>query len=140
MKTMRTYDEIVSWLWSNLGRAAVAPITGTDAKALFAAAGIVNLWGYSKSRKSAEAFGLVVQEMQPSTRELAYHIIAAETDWSFRAQLWAQAGLPPLPQARVCSFERGGSHVDLMEKEQREEAEREAERGDDHFNPPHQQN
>ena len=53
--------------------------------------------------------------MQPSTQELAYHAIAHVMDWSDRAELWIKAGLPEFA-TRQCSFEPGGSCVDLSRK------------------------
>lgn len=84
-------DALLAWLRSNLGRSALAPLTGTDAKALAAAVHI-----------------LVVLKMQPTTRELAFHGTAFLMDWHNRAEIWIAAGLPDLALTSVCAGEPGG--------------------------------
>lgn len=87
---------LLTWLRLNLGRGALAPLTGTDAKALAAAAHIVVLYAYDRDDATLAAFRAVVLRMQPSTRELAYHAIAHVMDWDDRARVWARAGLGPI--------------------------------------------
>lgn len=99
---------VPKWLTRNLGRGALAPLTGTDWKALDAAVHIIELYSYAGDRYLLEAFRLVVHAMQPSTRELAYHAIAHVLDWSDREVIWALAGLPAL-SVRICAGEPGGS-------------------------------
>lgn len=84
------------WLEANLGKRCLAPLTGTDARALLAAVQVVELWSEHRGKEVAEAFRLIVLEMQPHTRRFAYHVIAKVADWGHRQQLWNQAGLPEL--------------------------------------------
>lgn len=94
-----------AWLEANLGPRCLAPLTGTDAKALSAAVQIVELYSYCATAEVAKAFGLVVSEMQPSTREFAFHAVAHDMDWDHRYQLWTEAGLMPMARSRFCKFE-----------------------------------
>lgn len=100
------------WLLLNLGRDALAPLTGTDSKALSAAAHIIELYAYSESEAPLVAFREVVMCMQPTTRELAFHAIAHVMDWDDRARLWMLAGLPAFRFARRCAGEDHGTYVD----------------------------
>lgn len=109
-------QSVRSWLKSNLGKSCLGVLTGTDSRALSAAVQIVELWCYHQTPEVERAFGLVVQAMQPSARQLAYHAIAHCADWRHRAELWEAAGLPRIEKPWLCSFEDGGSHVDHMEK------------------------
>ena len=59
------------WLRSNLGPRCLAPLTGTDSKALAAAVQIVELYAYQSRAEVLEAFGLVVMQMQESCWPLA---------------------------------------------------------------------
>lgn len=104
---------LLPWLRANLGKRCLAPLTGTDARALAAAVQIAELWTVADERRPvAAAFGLVVgSSMQASTQYLAYHAIAHVGDWSFRRELWEMAGLPPI-HPRLCAFEPGGSRID----------------------------
>ncbi len=110
---------LFTWLKANLGKRCLAPLTGTDAKALTAAVHIIELYSYCDSSESdnvAKAFGLVVANMQLSTRHLAFHAIAHMMEWDTRWQLWELAGLPPLDHLPRCSFEPGGPMIDLSKK------------------------
>jgi len=102
------------WLRSNLGKRCLAPLTSCDAYALAAAVHLAELWGCTRSHDVEQAFGLVVNQMQPHTRYLAFHAIAHCLDWGHRSELWIEAGLflkgENLGQ---CSFEPGGPRVDL---------------------------
>jgi hypothetical protein len=95
---------LLPWLDANLGPRALAPLTGTDAKALAAAVHIVELYSYHPEPAVLDAFLAVVFQMQETTRELAYHAIAHVMDWSDRERLWRKAGLPAF-QARRCTHE-----------------------------------
>lgn len=93
------------WLRLNLGPRCLAPLTGTDSRALDAAAHIIAQYANSGDRRAVLAFGHVVMCMQPSTRYLAYHAIAHVMDWPDRARVWALAGLPPLGPMPCCAGE-----------------------------------
>jgi len=88
------------WLRANLGPRCLAPLTGTDARALRAAVQIIELYSYDRDASVLEAFAHVVRRMQPKTQELAYHCIAHVMDWSDRSRLWVEAGLPEFGPAR----------------------------------------
>lgn len=90
-------QDVGRWLVANLGRGVLAPLTGTDSRALAAAVHVVELYSYDRRPEVAEAFGLVVRRMQPSTRWLAFHAVAKVMEWETRFELWALAGLEPLP-------------------------------------------
>jgi hypothetical protein len=112
---------VLDWLHSNLGGRALAPLTGTDTKALRAAVQIMEAYGYDRSSELLHAFCLVVRRMQPHCRELAYHAIAHPLDWSDRKKLWAAIAnaklVEPLDPSMTCSFEPGGSHIDYASAE-----------------------
>jgi hypothetical protein len=95
---------IVDWLQFNLG--STAPLTGTDHRALRAAVAILELYAYDGDASLlTNAFGAVVRRMQPTTREYAYHTIAAVLDWNDRARIWAEAGLTPIAKPWRCEAE-----------------------------------
>lgn len=102
-----TCTETLRFLRANLGRQALAPLTGTDYRALAAAIHIVSLYTYGGGNDATlQALRLVVMQMQPSTRHLAYHAIAHGMDWNDRARVWALAQLPPMPEvAQRCANE-----------------------------------
>lgn len=95
-KTDASCDDLLRWLKANFGRSALAPLTGTDFRALAAVAHIVALYAVSGNDSALSALHDVVLCMQPSTRELAFHAIAHQLDWDDRARVWGRAGLPPL--------------------------------------------
>jgi hypothetical protein len=97
-----------AWLKENLGKDCLAPLTGTDAKALAAAVQIVECYAYAPSTATVHAFAAIVLTMQEKTQELAYHAIAHVMDWGDRSELWHRAGLPTFTP-RKCAFEPGGS-------------------------------
>ncbi len=102
-------DECVyTFLRGNLGRSALGALTGTDSKALAAAVHILRLYAYNGHAGALEAFRLVVLEMQPTTREFAYHAIAWVSEWHNRDLWWARAGLPALERVSTCEMEPGG--------------------------------
>jgi hypothetical protein len=82
-----------AWLKANLGARALAPLTGTDMRALDAAAHVVELWAVTGEDRVLDAFRRVVLEMQPKTRYLAYHAVAHTCEWGTRGVVWALAGL-----------------------------------------------
>lgn len=96
----------IDWLRENLGREATAAMTGTDIRALVACYHILVLHAYTRSETVLVAYQAVVVEMQPSTRYMAYHLIAMVLDWSDRPVVWTQAGLPAMPATLVrCKHE-----------------------------------
>jgi hypothetical protein len=99
---------VFTWLQANLGKGCLQQLTGQDYKALAAAAQLVPLWCNSDDRAAvAQAFRLVVEQMQPGCRELAFHGIAHAADWGHRAQLWHQAGLAPFERIRLYASDPG---------------------------------
>ncbi len=96
---------IYPWLRANLGPHCLAPLTGSDDRALLAAVQIVEQWSYDPHSDVALAFGAVVRRMQPKCRYLAYHAIAHVMDWSNRAELWDRAQLEPLSNVPRCAAE-----------------------------------
>jgi hypothetical protein len=107
---------VLDWLRSNLGPNALAPLTGSDVKALRAATQIMEAYGYDRHPALMDAFALVVSRMQSKCRHLAYHAIAHPLDWSDRAKIWMAIGNVEIPSSK-CSFEPGGPRIDLSEEE-----------------------
>lgn len=97
-------DALLKWL--KLNGCELAALTGTDRKALAAAAHILELYAYTRSAAALDAFRLVVLEMQPTTREFAYHAVASLLEWDSRARVWSLAGLPPLERVQRLKGER----------------------------------
>ncbi|SRR6266545_3677340 len=93
------------WLEANLGKYCLAPLTGTDARALLAAVQIVEHYSYDPHINVAEAFGAIVQRMQPKCRYFAYHAIAHVMDWHNRPELWERAQLERLTNIPRCKHE-----------------------------------
>lgn len=113
-------ENVSDWLAANLGYDALAPLTGTDKRALRAAEQIIELYSYHRRECVLEAFALVVSTMQPHTQELAYHAVARGMEWSDRCEIWNKAtriepSLQALLKPRVCAFEPGGCHKDMRE-------------------------
>jgi len=111
--THKPYCQTVrSWLKNNLGKDCLAPLTGTDARALDAAVHLIDLWSQCRNPSSEilQAFGIVVCQMQRHTQGLAYHAIAHVLDWPDRDDVWSWAGLSEIPRPRTkCLMEPGGS-------------------------------
>jgi hypothetical protein len=104
-----TCDYLFTWLRANLGRNALAALTGTDMRALAAAGHILELramCGCDEERLALNAFRDVVLCMQPSNRELAFHAIACFGEWHHRVEVWYDAGLPPIHRPSRCKGER----------------------------------
>jgi hypothetical protein len=96
----------MTWLQANLGKRCLAPLTGTDAKALTAAIHIIELYSYHREDQVLVAFRNIIMCMQETTRELAYHAIAHVMDWSDRNEIWCRAGLSTFSfPLRRCAFE-----------------------------------
>jgi hypothetical protein len=106
MKTKPVCETVLPWLKANLGSRCLGGLTGTDAKALAAAVQIVELYSYCPKANVAQAFGLVVMQMQRTSWHLAYHAIAHVMDWDDRERLWNLTFLGPLDQpVSVCAYE-----------------------------------
>lgn len=106
MSTKPAAATIAIWLKNNLGPRCLAPLTSHDYAALLAAVQIVELWArgdYAHRRGAAQAFALVVRQMQENSWYLAYHSVAHVADWGHRGQLWAEAGMPSI-RVPVCKF------------------------------------
>lgn len=106
MKTKQPCETLPAWLRAN--GLNLGCLTGQSSKALAAAVQCVALWAYCDSegeRCAVNAFGSCVRAIPREQQYLAYHAIAHVTDWGMRAQLWAQAGLEPLPNPGRCCHE-----------------------------------
>lgn len=97
------------WLKDNLGKTCLAPLTGTDARALRAAVMLIDLYSVDGNPTVLAAFATTVRRMQTKTQHLAYHAIAHVLDWSDRFKLWNAAGLPLESIRGTCAYEPGGS-------------------------------
>lgn len=101
---MKTDKEILKWLRAN--GCPTAGLTSHDVHALVTSVNLANLISYESAPVPLfEAYFHIVNEMQDSTRWLAFHAIACELDWSHRAMIWAKAGLP-IPKEKL-AWERG---------------------------------
>jgi len=65
----------------HFGKHCLAPLTGTDHKALAAAAQIIALYAYARAPEAIDACGKVVRRMQPSTQHhaIAHGLIGASS-------------------------------------------------------------
>ena len=100
---------VFPWLKANLGKHCLGVLSGQDRYALETAVQFAALWGNSDDRAGiAPAFKLIVEQMQPQARQLAFHAIAHALDWGHRFELWAQAGLPAFERVWVCAYGPGG--------------------------------
>lgn len=104
-------ESLLDFLRGNLGKRCLAPLTGTDARALAAAVHIVELYACDRNPDILKCFGEVVLRMQRSTRWFAYHAIAHSIEWTDRAPVWSLAGLGEPPDCPRCAFEPGGPCV-----------------------------
>lgn len=105
-------EEIRPWLRDNLGKGALAALTGTDSRALDAAVHIIALYNYCYSKDEGPlllALRAVVMAMQPQCREFVYHAIAHQMEWNARERLWALANLPVIEKPMICIYEPGGA-------------------------------
>jgi hypothetical protein len=105
---MKTQKEILKWLQANLGRRCTAPLTSTDCYALVTSVNLCNLISHSSAPPELfAAYGVIIRQMQPHTRGLAYHAIACELDWPHRNMIWELARLPADDKPKYkCSFEQ----------------------------------
>jgi hypothetical protein len=84
--------QVGPWLKVQLGKHALAPLTGQDSVALSAFAHVVSLWGrsdFTGRRLALVAGRAIVLAMQPETRELAKRSIPCMLDWSHERELWS---------------------------------------------------
>ena len=105
-------DPLLVWLAANLGDDSLAPLTGTDTRALRAAWAIIALWNRDDGDGCDEllvAFATCVRRMQPHTQQFAYHAIAQIMNWSDRPKVWARAGLPEFIEPWRCKNEDSGA-------------------------------
>ena len=107
-KQKQPCETLPKWLKDNLGPCCLAPLTGTDSRALAAAVQIIDLYSVDADCTLPAAFGIVVARMQRSCWPLAYHAIAHVMDWSDRERVWKLAGLPKI-QVGQCKYEREDS-------------------------------
>jgi hypothetical protein len=93
-------DELLKWFKDNpnLPGLSLGALTGTDHRALAAAVHLLELYAGGGNTNTLDAFRIVVNQMQPSTRVFAFHAIAFLLDWSDRSRIWHEAGLFPLEQ------------------------------------------
>jgi hypothetical protein len=97
---------VLKWLRDNGHK--LGGLTSQDARALLASVQIVPLWGpYERNAEQiAAAWGACVREMQPSTRQFAFHAVAHVANWDDRFKLWRAAGFDELPSPCYrCKFE-----------------------------------
>jgi len=97
-----------TWLRENLGRECLGVLTGTDTRALAGAVHTLELYAGERDPAVLVAFRVLVEAMQPSARELAYHAIAHVMDWDDRFWVWESAGLPALDRMRICKHSPEG--------------------------------
>jgi hypothetical protein len=122
---MKTSKEIIKWLQNNLGKRATAGLTSTDTYALVTATNLSKLISYESAPSQLfDAYREIVLQMLPHNRQLAYHAIACELDWSHREMIWQKSGLTAfafdlIPKSK-CAFEPGGGGVDRYCKLKRE--------------------
>lgn len=92
------------WLLHNYGRDVLAPLTGTDARALEAFVHVLELRAYSgRSFDLNLATVAIIDQMQESTRWLAKASIPMILDWPDEDRLWEELfpGHGALPGARL---------------------------------------
>lgn len=98
----------IQWLGANLG--SIAPLTGTDRRAIMAATEVLELYSYTGDDSLLQAYRHIVEQMQLSTRGFAYHLIAMVLDWEDRAVIWKKSGLEPLHRIAICKHEPASSN------------------------------
>lgn len=91
---MKTQKDILKWLQANLGKHSVAALTSGDTYALVTSVNLSNLISHNSAPPGLfDAYRAIVSQMQDHTRQLAFHAIACELDWSHRAMIWHNAGM-----------------------------------------------
>lgn len=81
-------NEPLRWLASNGHN--LAPLTGTDRKALLAIAACWDLFAYTRSLRTLHAIQALLTQMQPTTAPITRDLIARSMDWSDRERYWPQ--------------------------------------------------
>lgn len=119
MKSKPRCADLLLWLRLNLGKHCLAPLTGTDSRALAAAVHVLDLYsnGDETTRALAlAAFAHCVAAMQnkPCVRWLAYHSIAYVMDWNDRDAVWRRAGLASFEHRMVCANEPAGLALQVV--------------------------
>lgn len=108
MKQKPKAETIFPWLRANLGKKCLAPLTGTDSRALQAAVQIIEHYAYDSDPTVLAAFRLVVLRMQPKCYVFAFHAIAHVMDWSDRERIWLSSHLPSeIRHFQRCAYEPG---------------------------------
>lgn len=78
----------------------------TDIRAALASVALVPLISWEGAPDELFfAYATIVRQMQPHTRPLAYHAIAAELDWGHRRMIWENSGLASEIPTTRCQFE-----------------------------------
>ena len=73
---------------SRIKKGTLAPLTGTDFRALEAFVAFVKLYSYTNDRRLLKGAFVALSAMQESTRWVARELIAFVLDWSDRERLW----------------------------------------------------
>lgn len=81
--------EGLKWVANRLGKQALAPLTGTDRKALDGFLHALRLWRAAPDDHVIAALRALVMVMQPSTRHIAKAAIPGMLDWSDEDVIWA---------------------------------------------------
>lgn len=84
---------------SGLRMGCLAPLTGTDYRALDAFVACLKLYSYTGERRVLAAASVVLVEMQDSARWIARELIPFVMDWDDREKLWPL--LAPVPLGLV---------------------------------------
>lgn len=104
---------LVKWLKLNLPRHMFGALTGTDWRSLEAAAHILECYTYSGDPELLVAFRIVVERMQESTRQFAYHAPAHFGEWHHRQLVWTLAGLPRYERVWVLKGSPEGRRLEV---------------------------
>jgi hypothetical protein len=86
---------------SRLRKGCLAPLTGTDARALDAFVACLKLYAYTGERRVIGAASTVLIEMQDSTRWIARELIPFVMNWEDRERLWPLLAPVPLKFVHV---------------------------------------
>lgn len=101
-------DEISAWMSANYGDGILAPLTGTDWRAMRALVYAWDLWLYVQSPAAFRAAVDLLRCMQRTTRDLGVSIIPMIGDWSHEIHMRSMLrpvldlpGISPEPMQRV---------------------------------------